>query len=68
MVLSKASRMASSRSAEIDPLTGLEIQAIIARMYAMPRAVVERAKAVVGSQPAEEGRAPHGELCHSCGL
>lgn len=44
---------AEKQGLEIDPLTGQEIQAIIARMYGMPKAVVERAKLVVGSQPAE---------------
>lgn len=44
---------AEKQGLEIDPLSGQEIQAIIARMYAMPKAVVERARLVIGSQPAE---------------
>lgn len=44
---------AEKQGLEIDPLTGQEIQTIIARMYAMPKPVVERAKVVIGSQPAE---------------
>jgi hypothetical protein len=38
---------------EIDPMSGQEIQAIIRRMYAMPKSVVERARVVIGSQPSE---------------
>ena len=44
---------AEKQGLEIDPLSGQEIQKIIARMYAMPKAVVERAKQVIGSQPVE---------------
>lgn len=44
---------AEKQGLEIDPLSGQEIQTIIARMYAMPKAVIERAKQVIGSQAAE---------------
>ena len=44
---------AEGQGLEIDPMSGQEIQAIIGRMYAMPRPVVERARVVIGSQPSE---------------
>jgi tripartite-type tricarboxylate transporter receptor subunit TctC len=44
---------AEGQGLEIDPMSGQEIQAIIRRMYAMPKSVVERARVVIGSQPSE---------------
>ena len=44
---------AEKQGLEIDPLTGREIQMIIAGMYAMPKSVVDSAKQVIGSLPVE---------------